>query len=154
MDHCHSEHSIPRSEKVFENANRLRLLRAEVVLGQEVTESVDASSAAAELSQVSGSGDWKDNRRKYRRSTTGDTGHDCGNTNGYGCKPCGNADTSTNNSSAVEDAAVGLLGSEGDDIGHLLALTLGDGVGSCGSEASEGGDGDGGETHVDDLRRC
>lgn len=154
---CPSEHSIfvhSPTRNGHQNVSYHRLLGAKAVLSQEVTESIDAPSAAAELSQVSGSGKWKDNGRKYRRSTTGNTGNDCGNASGSGCNTCCNAESGTDNSSAVEDAAVGLLGSELNGTGHLLALALGDLVGSGGSEASKGGDSDGGETHVDGLRRC
>ena len=84
----------------------------------------------------------------YRRSYTGNTGDSCGNSTG---DPNGssNADAGTDDSRAVKDAAFSLLGSKLDDVGHLLALALGHGVGSGGGETGEGGDGDRGETHDD-----
>ena len=64
----------------------------------------------------------------------------------YRRQQCGRAATpnSSDYSSAVKETAVGLLGSERNDVGHLLAFALGDGVrGGDGQAGGEYRDGDG-----------
>jgi hypothetical protein len=124
------------------------LLRANIVVDQEVIERINAPSTRANLSYIS-SLVTTPVIKTYSTRTSSSATKSRSNARGSEKNRGADAASRSYDGSALEEiAAVGLDG-KANGVSDFLLVAADEGVGRGGGQGGEGGDGDGGETHVD-----